>query len=78
MTSFSDTRITGTVEAAKDCVFYTSIPYDKGWTVKIDGKEIDKDDYISLVEAYLSFNLPAGKSFRSGREALPRAPRYLL
>lgn len=61
VTSFSDTRITGTVEAAKDCVFYTSIPYDKGWTVKIDGKEIDKDDYISLVEAYLSFNLPAGK-----------------
>ena len=61
VTSFSDTRITGTVEAAKDCVFYTSIPYDKGWTVKIDGKEIDKDDYISLAEAYLSFNLPAGK-----------------
>lgn len=61
VTSFTDTRIIGTVEADKDCVFYSSIPYDKGWTVKIDGKEIDSSDYISLAEAYLAFNLPAGK-----------------
>lgn len=61
VTSMSDTKITGTVEAEKDCVFYSSIPYDKGWTVKIDGVKIDEEDYISLAEAYLCFELPAGE-----------------
>ena len=35
---FSDTNIKGTVNAQKDGVFFTSIPYDKGWHLKIDGK----------------------------------------
>ncbi len=61
ITSFEDTRITGTVTAKEDCVFFSSIPYDAGWTVKIDGKEIAASDYISLEEAYLCFNLPAGE-----------------
>lgn len=61
VTTFEETKITGTVTAQEDCVFYTSIPYDAGWTVKIDGKEIAREDYISLVDAYLCFNLPAGE-----------------
>ncbi|MBO5858311.1 MAG: YfhO family protein, partial [Clostridia bacterium] len=60
VTSFEDTKITGTATAAKDSVFFTSIPYDKGWKIKIDGKEIDESDYIALDEAYLCFNIPAG------------------
>ena len=60
VTSFDDTKITGTATAAEDCVFFTSIPYDEGWKVKIDGKEISKADYVSLDEAYLCFNMPAG------------------
>ena len=60
VTSFDDTKITGTVTAAEDCVFYTSIPYDQGWTVRIDGTEIAESDYISLDDAYLCFNMPAG------------------
>ncbi len=60
--SFEETKITGTVTADTDSVFFTSIPYDKGWTVKLDGKEIAEDDYIGLAEnAYLAFNLPAGE-----------------
>ena len=58
--SFEDTRITGTITAAKDMVMFTSIPYDKGWSVKIDGKEIKNDDCIALQDAYLCFNLPKG------------------
>ncbi len=61
VTSFEETKITGTVTAQQDCVFFTSIPYDEGWKVKIDGKEIAKEDYISLVDAYLCFKLPAGE-----------------
>ncbi len=61
VTSFEETKITGTVSAAEDTLFFTSIPYDKGWTVKVDGVEIAEDDYIALQDAYLCFNLPAGE-----------------
>ncbi len=61
VTSFEETKITGTITANEDCVFYSSIPYDTGWTVKIDGKKIAEEDYIKLAEAYLCFNLPAGE-----------------
>lgn len=61
ITSMSDTKIIGTVESDKDGVFYSSVPFDKGWTVKIDGVEIPEEDYIALAEAYLCFELPAGK-----------------
>ncbi len=43
VTAFTDTRITGTVHADEDCLFYTSIPYDEGWQVMIDGKKIGVD-----------------------------------
>lgn len=35
----SDTKITGTVTAEKQGIMYTSIPYDKGWDVYIDGNK---------------------------------------
>lgn len=35
----SDTKITGTVTAATQGIMYTSIPYDKGWDVYIDGNK---------------------------------------
>ena len=60
VTSFDDTKIVGTATAAEDSVFFTSIPYDKSWKVRIDGKEISEADYIALDDAYLCFNLPAG------------------
>ncbi len=61
VTSFEETKITGTVSAKEDNLFFTSIPYDKGWTVKVDGVEISEDDYIALQDAYLCFNIPAGE-----------------
>lgn len=61
VTSFEDTCIKGTVSVDKNSLFFTSIPYDTGWTVKIDGKEIDKDDYYALADSYLCFNIPAGE-----------------
>ncbi len=61
ITSFEETKITGTVKAKEDCLFFTSIPYDESWTVKIDGKAINKADYVALEDAYLCFNLPEGE-----------------
>ncbi len=58
--TFEETKITGTISLNNDALFFTSIPYDKGWTVKVDGKEIAEDNYVALNEAYLCFNIPAG------------------
>ncbi len=40
-THVSDTELKGTIYANRDGVLYTSIPYEKGWTVKVDGIEQD-------------------------------------
>ena len=61
VTSFEETKIKGTVNLEEDCLFFTSIPYDSGWTVKVDGVEISEDDYVSLNDAYLCFNITAGE-----------------
>lgn len=37
--SASDTKITGTITASTTGIMYTSIPYDDGWKVYVDGKE---------------------------------------
>lgn len=60
---FDDTNITGTVTTSKNQIVYTSIPYDEGWKIKIDGKDLPKEDYISLQDAYLCFRAPEGKHF---------------
>ncbi|MBR5771766.1 MAG: YfhO family protein, partial [Clostridia bacterium] len=59
--TFKETYIKGTIKAEKDQIVFTSIPYDKGWSVKIDGKAIKEDDYISLENAYLCFSIPEGE-----------------
>ncbi|MBQ9543662.1 MAG: YfhO family protein [Clostridia bacterium] len=41
MTKFEDTRIEGSVTAESDGVLYTSIPYEKGWTVTVDGEKAE-------------------------------------
>lgn len=53
----SDTYISGTVEARQNCVLYTSIPYDKGWQVWIDG---DKADIFTIGDALIGIQMPAG------------------
>ncbi len=40
VTSYSDTRITGTITADKSGLMFTSIPYDKSWTVYVDGTPV--------------------------------------
>ncbi|MEI8199012.1 MAG: YfhO family protein [Eubacteriales bacterium] len=40
VTSFDTTRIAGSVDFAEDGSLFTSIPYDAGWSVKIDGAAV--------------------------------------
>ena len=44
ITKFTDTKIEGTVNVQKEGVLYTSIPYEKGWHVKVDGKTVETLD----------------------------------
>lgn len=55
---YSDTKIEGSIEAQEDCMMYTSIPYDGGWTVYVDGK---KTKTTSLAYAFTCVPLSAGK-----------------
>lgn len=52
VTSFDETHIEGTITAEEDMVLFTSILYEKGWTVKIDGEEVEtqafKDAFVSV------------------------------
>ena len=70
VTSFSDTHIEGTVDAAEAGIMMTSITYDEGWTVKIDGKEVKTissemreaadTGTVGMAEALLAFEVPEG------------------
>ena len=39
MTSFSQNHISGTINTGRKKILFFSIPFDKGWTARIDGKE---------------------------------------
>lgn len=40
-----------------DMLCYTSIPYQKGWTIKVDGKKVD---YYEVLDALIGFDLESG------------------
>lgn len=61
ITEFEEDYIKATVTAPKDCLLYSSIPYDRGWTVTVDGRQIDDDDYVAIGNAYLGIKLPSGE-----------------
>ena len=42
ITSFSNTRICGSVEAAHDGLLYTSVPQDGNWRVFVDGVQVEE------------------------------------
>ena len=61
VTRFDETHIAGTVTAQEECVLYTSIPFDKGWRVTVDGKKIPAESLLALEEALLAVPLTAGE-----------------
>ncbi len=57
VTTFTDTKIAGDITASKNGILYTSVPYDAGWTVKVDGKKVDT---MMIGSAMLGIELDAG------------------
>lgn len=67
ITYADDNTLQGTVTAKEDGFFYSSIPYEPGWTVTVDGKEIPiaetydpKDPDVKITDGLISFPLEAG------------------
>ena len=58
VSEFTNNKITSTVNASKDATLICSIPYDKGWSVYIDGKKAETND---IYGALISVNVPAGE-----------------
>ncbi len=59
VTDFNDTNIKGTVNVKPgDTAMFTSIPYDEGWTVKVDGKKVELKKTLNSL---LAFDIPEGE-----------------
>ncbi len=58
LTHFEDTKIKGTVNALEDGIMFFSIPYEKGWSVYVDG---EKAETFALAQAMLGARIPAGQ-----------------
>ena len=58
LTSAKGNHLSGTIHAQEDQMLFFSIPYDKGWTVKIDGKKVKTK---ALGKAFLTVKVPEGK-----------------
>lgn len=58
ITENEDSVISGTVEAKEDGYFVTSIPYQKGLSIKIDGKEVESE---KVNTAFLGAKITKGK-----------------
>ncbi|MBQ9414801.1 MAG: YfhO family protein, partial [Clostridia bacterium] len=57
VTSFGESWVEGTVESTKSGVLCTTIPYDDGWTVKVDGAAVET---FALGDSLLSFDMQPG------------------
>lgn len=55
---YSESHLTGTMNVPAGCsTVFTSIPYDEGWHVYVDGKEIE---YSKSMDALISFKITEG------------------
>lgn len=53
--SFEDTTVKGSIKVKEDGLLYTSIPFDNGWTVYVDGKKTETHAFKNaLLSVYLT------------------------
>ncbi len=57
ITTFEETHIIGTVYAPGSSILYTSIPFDLGWVVTVNGQTLSSDKLIKIGDAMLGIPL---------------------
>ena len=75
ITDFKENNIKGNINSINEQVIYTSIPYDEGWEVYIDGKKVNT---FSLGDALLAFNISKGKHNIELKYNIPNIKVYVL
>lgn len=58
VTSYSDTSILGKINVKENGIMYTSIPYDTGWKVYVDGHE---QQFSAIGNSLIGIDLTAGE-----------------
>lgn len=71
LTKFEETEVRGTFTAEENEILYTSIPYDKGWSVELDGKKVDDDQIVVISGALLGVKVTPGEHNITFRYAIP-------
>lgn len=54
----SSTRVAGEIQTTQDGIMFTSIPYDKGWTIKVDGMDVEPE---IIADAFIGIRLSKGQ-----------------
>lgn len=54
----SSARLSGTITVKQDGVMFTSIPYDEGWSVKVDGETVRPE---KIADAFIGISLTKGE-----------------
>ena len=68
-TDYKDGYVKGDVTVTADkTLLYTSIPYDEGWTLKVDGKD---HDYIKILNGFIGVDLEEGQHTIEFKYKLP-------
>ncbi len=57
ITEYSNRYIEGKITAAEGQMMFTSIPSEPGWTVEVDGEEVE---YVELIKAFIGIPLTPG------------------
>ena len=58
LSKISDSYLSGNVHAVENTTLFTSIPYDEGWSVYVDGKKAEK---IKIMDAFIGLKLEKGQ-----------------
>lgn len=61
ITEFKDTYISGKVDADGSQILYTSIPYDSGWSIFIDGEKVGENNVFKIGDSLLGVRVGAGE-----------------
>lgn len=57
ITHYNNTKVEGTVKVTDKTLLFTSIPFDEGWTIKVDGKKVPAQRFADTL---MCIKLPVG------------------
>lgn len=61
VTKNTESRIEGTIKLAEGKMLYTSIPYDEGWSVYVDGVKLDDSSIVRVGDALMGVYMDSGE-----------------